>query len=185
MQAIKDRATGRSWENPCDLLDYLLKTHHAYLRMMLPHLDRLAEEVVRERRVPPEYLDQFQREFTALADLLENHLAGAESWVFPHIRRLCEATSDFGWTCELDDGLGSALAQAARESQEAVERVRRLRECLGDVHWLDKGASVDLLIHNVEELADSLALHVHLENEVLYPRIEQLLGVRSGRAMAF
>ena len=77
------------------------------------------------------------------------------------------------------------MAQAARESQEAVERVRRLRECLEDVHWLDKGASADLLIHNVEELDDSLALHVHLENEVLFPRIAQLLEARSGRAMAF
>ncbi len=185
MDAIHDPITGRSWATPGDLLQHLLKAHHAYLRSMLPHLDRLAEQVARERRVPPEYVDRFQREFTALADLLEDHLARAEGWMFPHIRQLAEAVSDFGWACELEDGLETVIAHAARENQEALERVERLRDCLGDVRWQDQGPSAAQLIHSVQELAYSLAVHVRLENDILFPRVREMLQARGVRAMAF
>jgi iron-sulfur cluster repair protein YtfE (RIC family) len=184
MQPVHDPATGRSWETLDELLDHLLKAHHAYLRMMLSHLERLAVQVVRERRVPPEYIDQFQREFTALAGLLDEHLARAEGWVFPHIRQLCEAVSDFPWACELEDGLETVLTQAAGENQEALERLGRVRECFRDGRWQDKGWAADQLIHNVGNLADRVATHVRLENDFLFPWVRQLLQSRRVLAAA-
>jgi iron-sulfur cluster repair protein YtfE (RIC family) len=184
MQPVHDPATGRSWETPDELADYLLKAHHAYLRMMLSHLERLAEQVVRERRVPPEHMDRFQREFTALAGLLDEHLARAEGWLFPQISQLCEAVSDFPWACELGEGLETVLTQAAWENREALERLGRVRECFRDGCWQDKGWAAEQLLHNVENLADRVATHVRLEDDFLFPWVRRLLECRKVLATA-
>jgi regulator of cell morphogenesis and NO signaling len=184
MEMIHDPVTGKFWATACDLLNYIENTHHGYLRLKLSYLDQLSEQIARERLVPPDLMDRFQREFIVLADLLEDHLTHQEGWLYPRIRHVCEAVAESGWACHLLDSLKEAMDQAARENREALEWLEGVRECMRDVRWADKGPRVKELLLCIQELAENMAAHVHLESEVLFPCVQELLQARGVRAMA-
>ena len=83
MSAIRDPTTGGSWSNPRELMDHIAAVHHGYIRLTLPMLGRLTERIAHEHLVPVGLMDRFERQFTALADLLETHIAMQECRLFP------------------------------------------------------------------------------------------------------
>jgi regulator of cell morphogenesis and NO signaling len=184
MDMIHDPATEGSWASPIDLLQDIIKTHHGYLRKKLPQLDLLANRIARERFLPAELMDRFQREFTVLADLLENHLTQQEGWLYPRIRRLCESVATSDCACPVDSDLQTALGHAVNENQEALEWMERVQESMRDPRWQDRDALVAELLQGIRDLADDLATHVHRETEVLFPRLQDLLHARGLQAMA-
>jgi iron-sulfur cluster repair protein YtfE (RIC family) len=185
MELIHDPVTGRFWATTCDLLKYIQKMHHGYLRLQLSYLDRLGEQIARERVVPADVMDRFQRKFTVLADLLEDHLTHQEGWLFPRIGQLCQAVTESGGTCPLEDSLEEAMDQAVKENREALEWLEGVRECLRDARWVGKEPQVKELVWCIQDLADNMATHVHLETDILFPRLQELLHARGVEAMAF
>jgi regulator of cell morphogenesis and NO signaling len=184
MDMIHDPVTERSWASPIDLLHEIIKNHHAYLRKKLPQLDLLANRIARDRFLPAELVDRFQREFTVLTDLLEDHLSQQEGWLYPRIRQLCESVAVSGCAGHPENDWQSALQHAVNENQEALEWMSRVQESMRDPRWQDRDALVAELLQGIRDLADDLVTHVHRETEVLFPRIQQLLHARGLQAMA-
>jgi regulator of cell morphogenesis and NO signaling len=184
MDMIYDPATEGSWASAIDLLDDITKTHHGRLREKLPHLDLLADRVARARLLPAKLTDRFQREFTVLADFLEDHLTQQEGWLYPRVCHLCVSVVASGWACHLENDLETALRHAMSENREALEWMERVQESLRDACWHNRGPLVAELLKGIHELAEDLATHLHLETEVLFPRALDLLHAHDLRAMA-
>ena len=157
MNTINDPTSARRWRSVPELIDHIVAAHHGYLRLTLPVLDRLA------------------REFTALADLLETHLAKQECVLFPRIRQLREPVGETAWACHMGDSLDELLARMTRENHDALARLGQLETCLADRAWAGTGPVADQLIESVQELHDNFAEHVHLESAVLFPQARELL----------
>jgi regulator of cell morphogenesis and NO signaling len=154
------------------LVDHIVTTHHAYVREALPtiarHLRKLRE--VHGDRHPE--LARIVDLFNELDAELSQHLLKEEQVLFPHIRDLAEydeqrcvaLRSPFG-TVE------NPIRMMEREHREAADALSSIRQLTGGYSVPHDGCTTYAVA--MAELADferDLHRHVHLENNVLFPR---------------
>lgn len=151
-----------------EMVDHLESTHHAYLRDALVRLDALAEKVagVHGERHPE--LDQVLATFRVLRADLEPHLSNEEQVLFPLIRELAggaEARSVEPGT------VADPIAVLASEHDRAGALLARLR-ALTDAYTVpdDGCVSYQLLYSGLADLEADTHLHVHKENNLLFPQ---------------
>jgi regulator of cell morphogenesis and NO signaling len=145
------------------LAEYIVATHHRFLRRELPRLHALLDAAVRtEGRGHPE-LRKLDEVFAELHREIDEHLRKEEEILFPAIR-------------SIDQGemppLRGPLIVMLEEHYHAGDALRKMR-CLTDGYAAPLGASRSLrtLLKGLEALEFDLALHIHKENNVLFPRV--------------
>lgn len=154
---------------PAELVDHLQATHHAYLHDELPRLTALADKVAQVHGGRhPELLD-VQRLYGELRDDLEPHLAKEEQVLFPMIRELAAADTAPTFHCGT---LRNPISVMLREHDRAGELLEQLRTATdGFVIPDDACASYTALYTGLEELEADTHLHVHKENNLLFPAV--------------
>jgi regulator of cell morphogenesis and NO signaling len=149
------------------LVDHLESTHHVYLRGALPRLDTLAEKVAGVHAEHHPELAQVRDTFRVLRADLEPHLMKEEMVLFPMIRELSTATEAPSFHCGT---LRNPIAVMSSEHDRAGELLARLRALTGAYTVPDDGcASYELLYTGLAELEADTHLHVHKENNLLFP----------------
>jgi regulator of cell morphogenesis and NO signaling len=156
------------------LIDHIVETHHVYVRDALPrithHLAKLASAHA-ERH--PE-LAIVARTFAAISAELTQHLVKEEHILFPYVRDLAthaacgRPASPFG-TVE------NPIRMMEREHRDAADGLETIRELTHDYTTPADGCRTYSV--TMQELADferDLHRHVHLENNVLFPRAVEL-----------
>ena len=147
-----------------DLIDHILVTYHAPLREELPRLEAMARKVnaVHGDRAP-DVLPELASVFSDLRNELEQHMLKEEQILFPLIRR--------------GDGfMASGPVQVMEHEHESAGRaLQRLRE-LTNGYIVPDGAcnTWRALWHGLAALEESLHQHIHLENNILFPRALKL-----------
>src|SRR5476649_1037904 len=68
-----------------ELVEYILTTHHAYVKKELPRLHRLLNKVVSVHGKNHSELVRIQQTFQAMAAELSSHMMKEEHILFPHI----------------------------------------------------------------------------------------------------
>jgi regulator of cell morphogenesis and NO signaling len=180
LEAAKSSLVGRElnygqWELPF-LADYIVNTHHAYLRentgQIAAYVRKIAE--VHGTRHPEvvEIADIFDR----VAADMEGHLEEEEEILFPAIRRIAAARKA-GPPAEPEDleRIRDSLAQLDREHQEIGDAVHVIRD-LSKGYVVPGDACNTYLVtyRKLREFEDDLHKHVHLENNILFPRATKL-----------
>lgn len=154
---------------PAELVDHLEATHHRYLHDELPRLAALAEKVrdVHAERHPE--LHEVATNFRALHADLDPHLRKEEQVLFPMIRELDGATTAPSFHCgTLDNPIRTMLM----EHDQAGELLATLRRVTDGYRTPSDGcASYEALYRGLEELEADTHLHVHKENNVLFPAV--------------
>ena len=142
------------------LIDHILDQFHAPLQEELPRLEALAEKVHRVHRdKAPEMLSGILQTFRALRLELEQHMLKEERVLFPMILA----------------GQGTAAAGPVNvmeiEHQSAGGELKKLRE-LTDNFQVPEGAcnSWRALWAGLEAFEGDMHEHIHLENNILFPR---------------
>jgi regulator of cell morphogenesis and NO signaling len=155
-----------------ELADHIESTHHRYLWDELPRLTALADKVrdVHGRRHPE--LDDVAGCLAELRADLEPHLRKEEEVLFPLIRTLAVATSPPPFHC---GSIGNPIAVMRREHDHAGELLARLRQLTDDFGPpADACASYTALYVGLGQLDADTHLHVHKENNVLFPLVETI-----------
>jgi regulator of cell morphogenesis and NO signaling len=155
-----------------DLVDHLESTHHEYLWAELPRLSTLADKVVSvhaERH--PELIDIAACYTTIRADL-EPHLTKEEHVLFPMVRQLAAAEMAPMFHC---GSLTNPISVLLTEHDVVGELLAQLRE-LTDGYQTPAGgcASYAALFTGLAEMEADTHLHVHKENNVLFPAVVAL-----------
>jgi regulator of cell morphogenesis and NO signaling len=154
--------TGERWlEAPLQqLVRHILVDYHEPLREELPRLEAMARKVARvhgERE--PVRLPALLQSYLALEAELVEHIAREEVVLFPPL---------------LERGAAAALDVAGfRDDHEEVgRRLAELRELTDDFQAPEGACNTwRALWAGLEALEASLHEHVHLENNVLFPRL--------------
>jgi iron-sulfur cluster repair protein YtfE (RIC family) len=162
MNAVLDSSPVNAWVLLTELIDYRLLSLHDSLRQRLEHLNGLTARVARRRAVPAGVMDRFQRQYLALADLLETHLAWQECELFPACRRCFRRPCRRG-------SLAEAVELAAAANLGLISQLDRVQACLCDLEWAGRGTLVEELIDGLRELDEELTAYVRLEAEDLFP----------------
>ena len=158
----QDDGTGVLWAaQPLGaLVQHLLERYHAPLREELARLQGLATKVLRVHGAKePERLPRLHEVYTRLHEELVPHLEKEEQVLFPWVlsgRPVPRA---------------GPIAVMLRDHDDAVELLGELRE-LTDDYEAPVGAcnSWRALWAGLEALDRDLTEHIHLENNVLFPR---------------
>ncbi|MFN3256417.1 MAG: iron-sulfur cluster repair di-iron protein [Ilumatobacter sp.] len=158
--------------NVAALVDHLEATHHRYLWAEMPRLSALADKV---RTVHgdrhPELADIAACYGTLRADM-EPHLAKEERVLFPMIRELSAANTAPSFHC---GSLNNPISVMLTEHDTVGELLARLRELTnGYQPPADGCASYATLFTGLAELEADTHLHVHKENNVLFPAVVAL-----------
>jgi regulator of cell morphogenesis and NO signaling len=157
---------------PAELVDHIEATHHAYLHAELPRLAALADKVLGVHGGGHPELADVHRAFTDLREELEPHLLKEERVLFPLIRGLAAT----GTTPEPHRGnLGNPISVMLREHDHAGEILRRLRHLTNGYTTPPDGcASYAALYRGLAEVEADTHLHVHKENNRLFPSVLEL-----------
>lgn len=152
-----------------ELVDHLVSTHHRYLWQELPRLSALLTKIVsvHDERHPELHaiLDCYEK---VRADL-EPHLTKEEQVLFPMIRELAAAKSAPSFHC---GSLRNPISVMLREHDAVGELLVKLRE-LTDGYRLpaDGCASYEACFTGLAELEADTHLHIHKENNLLFPMV--------------
>ncbi|MGY6499452.1 MAG: iron-sulfur cluster repair di-iron protein [Acidimicrobiales bacterium] len=152
-----------------DLVDHLERTHHAYLHRELPRLDALADKVrdVHAARHPE--LHHVRRLVAELRAELEPHLLREERVLFPLVRQLADATVLPDFACGT---LRNPVSVLLAEHDAAGDLLEEIRDAAGRFVAPDDGcASYRALYAGLAELEADTHLHVHKENNLLFPAV--------------
>lgn len=154
---------GRDWSSAslAELADHILHRHHTYMRTELPRLAGIMGTVARVHG--PNHGDvllPLAARYQALKQTLEAHLDAEERIVFPLIKQ-----------GPSNGELRSRVEALKAEHEEAGETLAEMRRLTTD-HALpeDACATFGMLYQGLEGMESDLHRHIHLENNILFPR---------------
>ncbi len=159
-----------------ELCDHIKQTHHAFLREQLPFLTQLIDKVVDAHAERHPELNDVRETFRALRDELEPHMLKEERILFPAVRALEISTQPVS----LPFGtVKNPIGVMEDEHEHAGQALRRLRELTGDFSPPDDACNAYRgLLESLQRLEADLHEHIHMENNILFPRAAELERTR-------
>lgn len=160
-----------SKEPLASLADHIVHTHHAYCKSELPRLSGLAAKVVNVHGGSNPELAMIRTKLAELADELIDHLADEELVVFPLIAKLeRKKASDASET-----SIGNPVALLVQEHENAGILLAEIHNLSRDFRPPDYACSTYHAFYDgLRDFERDLHRHVHLENNILFPRAIEL-----------
>ena len=148
-------------EGTAELIDHILMRYHDAHRRQMPELIMLSRKVEQVHAgkpgVPAGLADLLQK---ALGELAV-HMQKEELMLFPAMRRQGSGAFD------------APIGQLRHEHRDQGELLERMAELTGNFTVPEGGcATWRALYSGVEQFVNDLVDHIHIENNILFPRFE-------------
>jgi len=168
-----------NWE-PDFLAEFIVQTHHRYLRENLPLLREFTVKIAKVHGERHPELKVVEKQVELLAGDMLEHMAKEEQILFPYIKSLCAAqrlhqqspVTPFG-------SVQNPIRMMEQEHDYAGSLLENVRDLTADfTPPADACTTYRVAFAKLRELDDDLRRHVHLENNVLFPKavlLEKLL----------
>ncbi len=164
----------RDWqEEPLsELIAHIEKTHHKYVRDETVRLTALIEKVCSVHGKNHAELFEIRTTFAGLAQELTMHMMKEERVLFPYIVRMEEAVIQKEPILPAPFGtVENPVAMMEHEHDSAGQALRALRKSSSGYQAPADGCvSYQTLYKALEAFEADLHQHIHLENNILFPR---------------
>lgn len=170
-----DTVDFKSW--PTDLLvDYILKYHHRNIRKQGPEIAVLLDKVCRVHGDNHPELFEIQQLFNESLIDLENHLQKEEMVLFPYVYELCLAEGNDTSIPPFHCGtIESPIAVMMAEHDAEGERYHHIAHLTNNYTTpIDGCNSYRLVLEKLKAFETALHHHIHLENNIVFPRAIKL-----------
>ncbi len=184
LEALEGDAAGsgerRDWATAplAELVEHIRNTHHMYTREAIERIPLLIEKVAAAHGANHPELRSVGMVFEGLAQELGTHLMKEEMVLFPYIVRLEEAA--LAGEPALPPPFGTVrnpVRMMEHEHDSAGAALAQLRSLTnGYTTPADGCASYQALYRALAEFEADLHQHIHLENNILFPRAVDLEG---------
>jgi len=173
--SLGDQPDFKTW--PLDLLaDYIEKKHHRYVEERIPVLMQYLNKLcnVHGNR-HPELLDIFDH-FSTTAGELSMHMKKEELVLFPWIRKMVDGTPDGKPLEQPHFGtVRNPIQMMMKEHDDEGERFRKIADLSNDyTPPADACNTYKVTFSLLREFEEDLHSHIHLENNILFPKAELL-----------
>lgn len=159
---------------PDELVTHIVKAHHGFLRRELPRLGAMAERVANVHGGHTPSLVEIFGIFTEIESELSSHMMKEEQILFPIIDALCQGERLMSGTL---DGPIDCMVHEHDEVGGALARLRELSN--GYQPPSDACNTYRALFAGLADLEEDLHRHIHLENAVLFPAAQKMIGLVS------
>lgn len=151
-----------------ELCDDIENTHHNHLREELPRMHGLLERITSRHGEAHPYMAQVFRVFGGFRAELELHMRKEEVILFPLIRQLDQAHSSLTSHCGSVSNPIRVMEDEHSDAGNALEQMRVLTN--GFTPPENACNTFRVVLSSLEQLEADMHLHVHKENNVLFPR---------------
>lgn len=170
-----------SWE-PATLISYIVANHHSYVRRMQPAIAAHAQKVAAVHGANHPELREVERVFAGVVDEMTSHMAKEEHVLFPYITALADATHGCTGVPPAPFGsIDNPIRMMEAEHESAGGAMARIRALTGGYAApADACTTYRVCLQELEDFERDLHVHVHLENNILFPKARRLeAGVHS------
>ena len=164
-----------AWE-PSFLADYICNAHHTYLKENTGQISAYAQKIAEVHGAHHPEVIEIARIFAKIATDMAAHLREEEEVLFPAIKRI-DTARKAGSAPEARDleALKSCLAKLNQEHDEIGDAVHTIRHLAKGYAIPDDVCNTYAVTYQkLKEFEDDLHKHVHLENNILFPKAAQL-----------
>lgn len=156
-----------------ELVNHIVNVHHTYMKRELPRLRTLEQRVLKAHGANHgEMLRQVHTLLAALDTELSAHLTKEETVVFPQILAAdVRARKEASEQVTSSGSVHNPVGQLEREHESAGKTLAKLHE-VTDNYTLPPDAcpTFEALYDGLQQMEADLHQHIHLENNILFPR---------------
>lgn len=165
----------KSW--PLDLLvDYIEKKHHRYVEAKIPVLLQFLDKLCKVHGERHPELFEINELFTASAGELAAHMKKEELVLFPFVKKMISATLNTGVVEAPHFGtVENPIGMMMQEHDNEGVRFRKIAELSNNYNPpVDACNTYKVTFAMLDEFEKDLHLHIHLENNILFPKAIKL-----------
>lgn len=155
------------------LTDYIVHVHHHYLKNQLPEIKGTLLRFSEEHNKKYTYLPELENTFLQLYNEMFPHLQQEEEIIFPYIRQITHAfKSRESYASQLVKMMRKPIAALMSQEHEMVTKnLFEMRKLTSD-YTPPENACINhrVTFSRLKELDNDLVQHIHLENDILFPR---------------
>ncbi len=159
------------------LADYIEKKHHRYVRSKIPELSAYLDKLCKVHGKNHPELFEIKELFYASSGELLSHMNKEEKILFPVIRTLAEA--DAGSTSNIQrppfGTVKNPIYMMMHEHENEGERFRKIASLTNEyTPPADACTTYRVAFALLKDFEEDLHLHIHLENNILFPKAVEL-----------
>jgi regulator of cell morphogenesis and NO signaling len=148
------------------LADYIVETHHAYVRRNMPLISGYLFKIATKHGDKFPYMKRVFVLFAQVRTELESHLSKEEEVVFPAIKKLEQQGTASAVTY-----MHEPIRAMEEEHEVAGTLLQKIRELTNNYEMPDGSCTTfRLAINALKDFESNLHHHVHLENNILFPK---------------
>ena len=160
------------------LIDYIVNTHHSYVRRKTEELGFYTSRVAEVHgQSHPENI-QIHSLFEAISKEMQSHMASEEEVVFPLLKKI-ERFAANGEVIpeEIKAAFHNQIGEMENEHEAAGDLMKQIRVLSnGFTTPVDACTKYRILYQNLDVFEKDLHKHVHLENNVLFKKAAALVA---------
>lgn len=170
----------KSW--PLDLLaEYIEKKHHRYVEEKIPVLRQFLDKLCKVHGERHPELFEINELFLGCSGELASHMKKEELILFPFVKRMVKAKLENSAVQSPPFGtVENPIAMMMQEHDNEGERFRKIAELSNNyTPPADACNTYTVTFAMLNEFEQDLHLHIHLENNILFPeaiKLEQQFG---------
>ena len=154
------------------LADYIVNTHHQYVRKNMPEILQYSAKVTKVHGAQHPELAPIHQLVEKINEELSAHMIEEENILFPMSKKIVQA-HNAGTTFTPDNGESlTSLVDKMEHEHDSVGRAFDKIRALNDNYAIpaDGCASYKLLYQMLADFENDLFTHIHLENNILFPK---------------
>lgn len=154
------------------MIRHIVATHHAYVRKMVPVLSVHTQKVATVHGANHPEIVEIARIFERVAVDLQNHMLKEERILFPYIDALANAFQGTGSVRRPPFGTArNPIRMMEAEHQAAGDEMYEIRR-LSETYTppVDACTTFKVTYQELKEFERDLHQHVHLENNIVFPK---------------
>jgi regulator of cell morphogenesis and NO signaling len=155
-----------------ELTQHIREMHHRYIREAIPRMQALLEKVTTKHGKNHPEVEDIRSLFTEVGKEMIMHMQKEEQILFPYIDALERAANAHGSVePPFFQTVKNPIHAMMKEHDAAGELVRQIRSLAAQyTPPADACTSFKALYEGLKEFEADLHQHVHLENNILFPR---------------
>ncbi|MCO6494438.1 MAG: DUF542 domain-containing protein [Bacteroidetes bacterium] len=158
------------------LSDYIVNTHHSFVRQIVPDLRTASKNVLNQHVKAHPELEEIYSVLDKFTNALAAHIQKEETILFPFIKQLIAAKQG---SKQLENTIFDTVAEPVNMLEMEHDTYK---DYLADLRKLtnnyalpsDSCASYELMYKLMQDLEADMQIHVHLENNILFPKAIKL-----------
>ena len=158
--------------NLTELCEYIIQTHHTYVKKELPQIHAYLQKVSSKHGERHPELNRIYEIFSAVKEEMENHMQKEELILFPRIKELQKLIDNENANLQLNiNYLQSPITVMEQEHDHAGSLLKEIRILSHEYNPpLDACTTYRLSYAVLQAFELDLHQHVHLENNILFPK---------------